>query len=508
MQLTSYQANRAIQLAALGYSATEIARILRISYDTARAIYRNLPDIKSEKGQIRSRFERNIDPDPFVFDPEPQPKKQKTEMGDKMNVGRYVGSNEQYVSVIRHSRDRFGRKKRISKKYMVKKMKENDVKLRSLFQQCEPGSFTAGFGTIGLPNVESQAPAGAMQLLPVQLWDITSLPQAMYSAVDPTSHTAVSYKAMPLRHHVLTAENSASVSGIKAKNFRWVTVNAGKTAKVTNVDGPELPPATVTDNKWFPNAKAFKHDWTHVKLCFHAANGFPCRYHMALVTFPTVNGQYWGPDQAYLEPTDTISYQRIAKYGLSNNTVNSNETYMSDQAWNMWLSGRLKHPLLAHNVFDNADDVKHIPQPFKILKHKSFYLPAQDHPEFSGTGGIRVLEDFFYEKDWHYTITENDLGVTRATLLNNLTHENQPTAYDTYTSSSPFAPQSPTVYLMVWAEHYKSRISSDQTIQQIQKGTVLHDSNDPTLDIVLRMKHTISEHDGAVSDRADVMPTG
>lgn len=464
-------------------------------------------EIRREQNKERKRTRTNPPP--------PPPEEDQEDMADIVNP--------QFVSRVRHSRSNYGRRRRRTTAYLARLQERDYAKVKSFSQSFLNDGFQQGQGPMSMQNqlFATSAPVETTRRLPMYLLDISSFPAATYSGegreeVSGASNVALTaVQARPARMFQLCCYPDPANTD-RLMTFRWQTVRSARSA--TNAD--TKPVAETTDLKGnlislnqFPFIAGFRHDYSKLQMTFYPGTSLPCKWHVALVTFPTKNGINCGPSQTFYDYTNN-------KWMNTNNTdctpyiSQLNDDNIASLVWKKFFSGKLYHPNLKDDTIGQENADKNGPKyPFKILKYETFDHPARDNPTFGSNvneSGLRILKDIFYRADKWYRPSDNAIiSGENLKRVDNYEHYTRVPSVDQYQACTPFGDSEKTVYCAIWCEHYKV---GDATVPDIPTGDHINVASItpsvPSFDYRLEMKHSVAEDNYKRAGAFGVPPDG
>lgn len=484
-------------------------------------------------GFAYDQFKSNV---PFKSDQMPLDRMINPPVKRSYNSGIKAGQNEQYVSTVRHHSSKFGRKKRYTLKRARREINSEQFQLISRFHTFVNDGFQQGLGgqNLSYTKVTEVAGPGLAVFFPFIIYDVTSL---------PTAESPYGNGCYPIRGYQLIARNvSAGNTDAEIQKFGWVPrlktnqsvshmiMPSGTAADDWNIAVPvesqghykhfKTMQWASNPNTHAPHAQGFTHNWSDIKMVMYPQTELPCVWHVALVSFPDsiiersdadVSAgegeplQTAGPQGYYMQSSSAnLPEAKYATEGYSGQRFGqSNSEKNLDNRWQKFWSGKLLNPINRDisgagtlNPTDNR-------LPFKIIKHESFYQPPRDHVAFGGKAQ-RLIKKLFYRREWTFSSTRSYSQAPQGDAINQYNTVQVRKERATNENSSPFPEPQEKVFLAVWCEHYKAREANVSVIDS--SGTVDAPLPEfPSFDIVVKMKHTISQTQNE-DHNVDVVP--
>lgn len=420
--------------------------------------------------------------------------------------------NPQYVSRVRHTRSSYGRRRKRTLKYLAYMQEKDYIPVKSFFQTFRNNGFQQGLGSLRMEPIATQdGPTGISDVykrFPMFCFDLTSFPEAHYTGTrfalsTPTTPDTQYHSTLcrPIRGYQLQCQPGIGLAlKNEMRNFKWVPIHkADNATNSTNDFASQITELKGEFNKDHQYISGFRHDYAKIQATFYPGTSLPCKWHVALVQFPTRSGMNTAPPMEYYDGTDyyyTYSTSMMTDADTVNNAM--------DNCWRKFFSGKLVHPNLKDDVIGYENKNQAGPTyPFKILRHETFDQPARDNPSFGGSeneSGLRILKDMFVRMDkWYrgYVFTKEYAETQEKEYSTTASAYNHYTAQSTARRDvSPFGDPSKQVFLCVWCTHYKtSEVSAAASDTQYDQTTVTETPNAsqyPSFDIRVEMKHTLA----------------
>lgn len=426
-------------------------------------------------------------------------------------------ADRQYAAYVRHSRSKFGHKKRYGIKRIKRELTEKDLTLVSRFHHFQNDGFANGLGgsicAYRTPNAQ-----GDCGTFPFMIYDVTSLPCA--TAADGTQRGV-----FPIRQYQL-AYQSINTADKDKNTFGWVPryrayespshmlnpfMDNYSVAVVTEQSGMARNISTFnpggSGSVNCPYAEGFTHDWSDIQMVMYPQTTLPTKWHVALISFPddlvkdigASTMSTAGPCLSYVDQfadaitvKDTIGVEDCYDARRPVAPVQprqSPDQNNLDNRWQAFWSGKLRNPINRDisgvGTLEPADNRL----PFKIIKHESFIQPPRDNVAFGGNAQ-RLIKKLFYRRDWEFPPNRAMPQSYNANAMDEF-RTVQARHQNVGQFSSPFPSSSEVVYLAVWCEHYKSTVIGS-TIEALPGAAEYPGVAEfPSFDLMVRMKHRL-----------------
>lgn len=367
--------------------------------------------------------------------------------------------NAQYIAAVRHTKSRYGRKRKRNLKNAWYEIKKDDATVYSRFQSFANNGFAEGLGTYPLSYVKRNS---QKSLFPAYAFRLTSLPESLW--YKPPGSVPLSTTINPVVGYRLVATkpalNTPAVYSWSAFDHDARQANPGGNGvkgvfHITETAGGAVGGAA-------QSFRGFRHQYSDIKMTFYPQTALPCTYRVYLCK--------WKMEYPAWPFSDVLSVQGVLPIYSHNQSDGSEKQLQVTSMWDKYWSGKLLHP---HNTqkTETGNEL-----PFTVLREEKFYIPARDGDD---RPIIRTLKKFFFQNDRQYKMLNERVTATTNALTVG--------TYDYYQDKEPsgaaiLQPEDE-VWLMVTCDQYKTREAD------------IVDSSSPTFDLVIQNKHTYQPSD-------------
>jgi len=365
-------------------------------------------------------------------------------------------SNPQFVTSIRGSKSRYGKKRRKNLRNAWYELnKENNWRL-TRWQTFADQGFTNGLGPI--PCSTWTPFLSDSKHLPCYAFRLTSTVGELKQPSNDTVNIVD-----PIVPYRLTFDTVPNAYGWLPMNENYIqNYNPGGLVRRWNND-------VIEDSGVAPNGAliGFRHMWSRARMTFYAQTNTPTVWTIRLVKFRADLASA-GPASQARRSSDNVTIN-VYPDGIQGVQKEATITDMYDHLF----SGGSTHPNMKQR---RRNDDGEGYQPYSVLKTEKVFVPAREVTD--GTAGVRISHDLFFRNDRHYKTNAS---------YDNVDQGNTVGSYDYYDTADtmtacPMVKPEDEVWLMITNECYTQEFATvDDSFQQAS-------TNVPTFDMVLENK--------------------